>query len=178
MKSQFKTIAAVLVLGMAGYAAYAETVTVSTFYPSPYGSYTTLDLVTLQGVGGNAHIWVQPGAGNIGVGLASPTAPAAKLDVRGGQINAADATGGPTAFIRGAAGGISMGAVGTQAVNIGNSEGTTSVVIDGGNTTISGTLLGPTGPTRMRETAASGGQEGVLQLDCDGTNCYAIAVYS
>lgn len=55
MKLHLKTmLVGSMVFGLAGYVAYAENVTVSTFYPSPYGSYQDLQVTqTLTAVTGN-----------------------------------------------------------------------------------------------------------------------------
>ena len=37
-------LSAVAVLALVGYSAYAENITVSTYYPSPYGSYQDLEV--------------------------------------------------------------------------------------------------------------------------------------
>ena len=84
MKPYQKISVAIFVLGFVAYAAYAETVTISTYYPSPYGSYQTLETNTLQGTLGGS-INMVPTAGNIAIGTAA--APAAKLHVVGTSQN-------------------------------------------------------------------------------------------
>ena len=44
MSAHFKTMFGVAVLGLAAYAAYAESITLTSYYPSPYGSYQNLDV--------------------------------------------------------------------------------------------------------------------------------------
>ena len=56
-----------------GYLAYADTVTVSTYYPSPYGSYQNLDTA------GETHL----ATGGSGVSIGKTTAPSSQLDIKG-----------------------------------------------------------------------------------------------
>lgn len=183
MKTQFKTILALVTLGMVGYAAYAENITISTFYPSPYGSYQTLETTTLQGTGGTGNVWMAPTGGNVGIGFPSPTAPASKLDVRGGHIRAADISGGPTAYLQGTPAGAFFGAIGTQAVNIGNSEMNNTLVVDNRKVGIGvdpNTVpekLSVAGAIRLQDSDTPS-QSGPLLVDCSTGPCYAIAVYS
>jgi hypothetical protein len=80
-----------------------ESLTITTYYPSPYGSYNQLQTNTL-GVGDNdgdggldsgdvpstaGDVWV---AGKVGIGTMSP---AAKLDVQGGDIQVGHFPGQP-----------------------------------------------------------------------------------
>ncbi len=54
MKHWIKIGMGSVVLGLVAYAANAENVTISTFYPSPYGDYNALTTVTLNVTGGTA----------------------------------------------------------------------------------------------------------------------------
>ena len=72
MKANFKIILAVSILALASYAVHAEEVTISTYYPSPYGSYENLDTT------GNTNLATVDGA--VGIGTTSPSA-GSKLDV-------------------------------------------------------------------------------------------------
>ncbi len=69
----------VLVLGITvlflAFASYADTVTLSTFYPSPYGSYQQLDTT------GETHL-ATDAAAEVGIGVPVGTVPGAKLDIR------------------------------------------------------------------------------------------------
>jgi hypothetical protein len=63
MKQNLKLILTLTLLGLAAYAAYAETITITSYYPSPYGSYQDLYV-----------------SGKLGIGT---TSPGASLDVFG-----------------------------------------------------------------------------------------------
>ena len=57
-----------------GFMAYADTMTVSTYYPSPYGSYQNLDTANttnLATAGGN--VIMAMGGGSVGVATNAPT---------------------------------------------------------------------------------------------------------
>jgi hypothetical protein len=58
MKQNLKIILTLILLSLAAYEAYSETISISTYYPSPYGSYQNLTVT-----------------GKLGVGTTSPVAP-------------------------------------------------------------------------------------------------------
>ena len=73
----------VLAVGMcfAAYAAYAENITVSTYYPSPYGNYVTLDST------GQTHLAAGAAAGTgvaIGYPVGTNVGAGLRLDLSGG----------------------------------------------------------------------------------------------
>ena len=175
MRSKLKVIMIVLALGLAAYAAYAETVTISTYYPSPYGSYQTLETNTLQGAAGTGNIAIVPTGGNVVIGAATPEA-WAKLDVH------MPANNGVHVFATGL-GGLLLGYNGS------NIQGRTSTDVNGdlalqsfgGNVGIGGNpgayKLDVSGTANIQGTLRirdSTGNAGVLQVSCDGTNCYPV----
>jgi hypothetical protein len=74
MIQNLKTILTLTLLGLAAYAAYAETISISTYYPSPYGSYQNLAVTSTLNAG------TITTTGNVGIGTTSPGVP---LDVSG-----------------------------------------------------------------------------------------------
>ena len=85
-------ILAVLAVFVA-FVAYAETVTVSTYYPSPYGSYQIVDVANINPTN------------NAGVTIGSASAPTSVLDVRRDQnaqtaVRIIEATNGNAAVAR------------------------------------------------------------------------------
>jgi hypothetical protein len=75
MMRKLSMAAVTLALGFAAYTAYAENVTISTYYPSPYGNYQNLDTTNttnLATAGGN--VLMAMGGGNVGIGTATPGA--------------------------------------------------------------------------------------------------------
>ena len=81
MQKRLRGLVLVIAMSFAAYAAYADNVTVSTYYPSPFGSYqklTTTDDTNLATAGGSVMI---------GAGAATE-----KLDVNGNARIGGDAT--------------------------------------------------------------------------------------
>lgn len=152
MKMNLKVFAGLLALGFAGYTAYAENVAISTYYPSPYGTYQNLDVTA------DAHF--ATASGNVGIGTASP---GSKLTVNGTSSLQGNTTVSGTFST-------------TQGTNLATASGnvgigTASPGYDlevSGNTYVSGNL-------RLRD---GGGNQGNLQITCSGGNCYAQAVYA
>jgi len=183
MKLNLKTTAAVLAIGMVAYAAYAENVTVSTYYPSPYGSYQTLETTAAASFA--------TASGNVGIGLAAPAAagPNVKLSVQGGQIRATDAAAGTaTAIIWGAVNSAYFGAADTRPTYIGNSDRNDTLVVDNYSLTVNGNGAGVLGSIAadnqtlnslsLKTNAGAGSNTGTLQVICDtGNKCYAVAAY-
>ncbi len=166
MNSNLKTITAVLALALVGYAAYAENVTISTFYPSPYGSYQSLETT------GNTRLATAGDVVLVGTTVNPPGG--VKMTVQGGAINTSDTVGGPSAYMQGGAAAAIFGALDARPVHIGNTEGTSTLVLDGGNVSIPGRI---TGALRL-EDSDTPAQTGALQVDCSTGPCYALAVYS
>ncbi len=77
MQKRLRALVFTFVLVFAAFVCYAENVTVSTYYPSPYGSYQSLDAVNLSTTGATN---LATAGGNVGIGT---TAPVTKLDVVG-----------------------------------------------------------------------------------------------
>ena len=122
MQKRLRGMVLGVAMSFAAYGAYAETVTVSTYYPSPFGAYQTLTSGVLDSTG-QTHL----------------------------------ATGG---------GGVRIG-------NTANVTGTNRLQVDG-NTLLSGTAT-VTGNLNL----TSGGNNGNLAIaSCNGTVCYAQAVYA
>ena len=180
MKLNAKTTAALLATSLIAYAAYAENVTVSTFYPSPYGNYQTLETTAAASFA--------TASGNVGIGLTAPAAsnPNIKVSVQGGQIRATDAAAGTaTAIVWGAANSAYFGAADTRPAYVGNSDRNDTLVADNSTVTVNGdaTITGAAtvGTNLTLKTNASAGNTnvGALQVICDATaKCYAVAVYS
>lgn len=180
MRPNLKTFAVTLVIGLAAYAAYAETVTVSTYYPSPYGSYQNLDSTGAASFATSS--------GNVGIGVTAPgtTNPNVKLTVQGGQVRAADTAGGATAIMAGwnAIGAAYFGSATTQPTYIGNTDRNDTLVVNdsaltiNGNMSLTGTVVGDLKLEDNASTIANN-NTGALQVICDTSNrCYAVAVYS
>ena len=195
MKHSLKVIVVALAMGLAAYTAYAENVTISTYYPSPYGSYQTLETNTLQGAAGTGNVAMVPTGGNVGIrnGAAAPTA---LLDV-GNSTLAANAIINVNAAAAQQTG-INFQSAGTNrwsiyrpasstdlrfwdgatdrvtfanggSVGIGAVPGAYKLSV-GGDTNINGKL------SLITNTASANGE---LQVNCaGGTGCYAIAVYA
>ncbi len=75
MQKRLRGMVLTVAMTFAAYVCYAETVTVSTFYPSPFGSYQDLTVTR------NASLATT--SGNVGIGN---TNPGAKLDVTGNLL--------------------------------------------------------------------------------------------
>ena len=173
MKPNLKTLAAILALGLIGYAAYAENVTISTFYPSPYGSYQTLETTGATTLATGAATTVL-----IGTNTAPPSG--VKMHVQGGAIGTATA-GGPTAYMEGTDSEARFGASlsNVAPVWIGNKQHPDTLVVNGTsqNVIITGSAQ-VTNSLTLKDTATPNNNTGVLQTICSGGNCYAVAVYS
>jgi len=91
----------------------SESLTLTTYYPAPYGGYVSL-LTTSQTL-------LARDGGNVGIGTGA-TAPTGRLDVRGGYVNIIDAEGGSGTWRLGAVNGV-PGSYGT---------GITAIRADGG----------------------------------------------
>ncbi len=182
MKTNIKILVIVLLLGSAAYAAFAENVTISTFYPSPYGSYQTLETNTLQGAAGTGNMNLVPTGGNIAVGTAAVPGLSNKLDV-----------------ILAAGNGVHIFTTGTGGLNLGVNGSTiqsrTNTDVNGGGLVlqpVSGNVgVGVNNPgyaldvngtvnsSKVRLTTNTTSAANELQVDCTGgSGCYALAVYS
>lgn len=117
----------------AGYTAYAESITVSTYYPSPYGSYQKLDTTS------DTHL--ATGSGGLMIGSTANTT--SKLEVRGATTLVGNTAVTGNATVTNGLGAASLSATGDVTV--------------GGNLNLK-----------------SGGLSGNLQVNCNGTNCYAV----
>jgi hypothetical protein len=197
MKAHFRTIALVLALGAAAYAAYAETVTISTYYPSPYGSYQQLDttnLTSLATAGGN--VLMVGGGGNVGIGTNNP---AAKLHVEAGGAIRPRFVSPTDSMLEFYNGNNRRSFVGWK--NSGDAPAPAGVYL--WNTDNTPIFFGTTNAERVRIAAngnmgvgtnnpahllhvngnayvsgnlrlQAGGQQGNLQITCDGNNCYPV----
>ena len=187
MKPNLKTLAAVLTLGLAAYAAYAENITISTYYPSPYGNYQELETtsnVRLASTGGNVGIGLGAGVnGTTKLELAQNTAMkvgSAYLSSGGDYAHLAN-----NAWFNGAAwttpANGALIQLAAQDVNIYRQTAgvfTRSVNIDSAGNVAIGTAapaakLDVSGRIRMQDGAANAG---VVQMDCTTVagSCYAI----
>ena len=184
MKLNLRTmLVGMAVFGLAGYAAYAENVTVSTFYPSPFGSYQTLETVTLTATG-NSNLATL--GGSVGIGTAGP---GNALHVVGNQgdtqiyVDSSQPESGielrnstvPTRWqlgLEALPNNITAGAFFIQ--NQVNGDVDFSIEPNG-NVGIGvnppATRLDVAGRIRMQD---AGGNPGILQVSCDGANCYAV----
>ncbi len=85
MQKRLRGMILAVAMSFAAYAAYAENITVSTYYPSPFGSYTTLTATTMTaGVldsTGQTHL--ATGGGGVRIGSAADAAAGNELDVTG-----------------------------------------------------------------------------------------------
>jgi len=73
MQKRLKTLVFTFILAFMAFVAYAESVTISTFYPSPYGSYKNLDTT------GDTSLATTVGS-SVGIGISAPTG-GTKLEV-------------------------------------------------------------------------------------------------
>ncbi len=191
MKPNLKTLVIMLVLATAACAAYAETVQISTYYPSPYGVYQTLDTT------GNTTLANAGGA--VAVGTATVPPAGVKLDVQGGYVRTQDtAVGGATfAFMQRSGTTSNFGSIDGAAATFGNSEGgltadanrvgvgTTPVAAAAyrmdvaappADAAVGSPALNVNGTIRVRDAA---GRSGILQVDCDnGTPGVCYPVYA
>ena len=192
-------ILAVLTVFVA-FVAYAETVTVSTYYPSPYGSYTNLDTTGATNLATAAgDVVMVNGGGRVGIGVA----PGRKLQV-GPNLHAASdgiLLDGILRLAWGAAAGVANPPAGNAyiwhestdgSVRVRFSNGNVPLTVDDGNNVgiatvaptagfaldVAGNVFirgpgGPAGNTGLRLTNA--GQTGILQVICDtpSNTCYA-----
>ena len=192
MKFNFKTLIGVVVFGLAAYAAYAETVTISTFYPSPFGNYQ--DLETTR----NTWLSSAGGAGVTGIGLANNVTPISRLQVNGtatiGGGAAANSNGNIQIIPVGVApnaGRITFGGAGAGwKMHISKNNGATTndylTVQDNGNVGINNAnpaynldVTGTSslnGTLRVKDSASA--TQGDLQISCTGGVCYTYAVYA
>ena len=108
MQKRLRGLILAVAMSFAAYAAYAENVTVSTYYPSPFGSYQSL---TTTGVTNLA-----TGAGNVVIGAAG--AGTQKLSVTG------------NAAVSGAITGASVTTTGTVTAGTTFNVGTKQVMLD------------------------------------------------
>jgi hypothetical protein len=148
MGFKLKTLAGLAALGFAAYAAYADNVQISTYYPSPYGSYATLNVTT----------GLQVGAGALGanaLAVTGTTALTGNTTITGNSIvtGTSSVTGNTTLS-------------GTATIGASAPAGT-KLTVSNGNANIQGTL-----------NLTYGGQNGTLQATCSAGTCYAMAVYS
>ncbi len=190
MQTKLKSFVVITALAFASCTAYAETVTISTYYPSPYGSYQTLETNTLQGAGGTGNIKISPNAGNVGIRNGAG-APGSLLDIGNStlgsaatiNVNAASTQqtglnfqsgganswalyrpGGTTdlRFRDSAADVVTMAAGGN--VGIGVAPGAFKLNVEG-TTKLNGAL------TLVTNTSTAADQ---LQVSCGATGCYAV----
>ncbi len=138
------------------YQAWAEDIAISTYYPSPYGSYTTLDATNTLNVGPN-------GAPTIVMTGATGTVTAS------GAVSAASLSAGTT--ITGGSLSVS-GAVNGDSVTAANAVSAGSSVTAGG--AVSGTSLVTNGMT-IRGASTGAGE---LQVATNGGKYYCYAVYA
>ncbi len=150
-----------VVLGIAvtfmAYQAWAENITISTYYPSPYGSYTQLDAVTTLNVGttGAPSIVMTGATGNL---------------VANGSVSGSSLSAG--------AGAITGGSVNVTGAVQGGSV-TTAGAVQGGSVTTAGAVTGAslvTNGMTIRGVSANVGELQVV-LGADG-KYYAKAVYA
>jgi len=199
MKLNMRAVFVVFVLSSAAYTAYAENVTISTYYPSPYGSYQTLETNTLQGAAGTGNVAMVPTGGNVGIRNGA-SAPTSLLDIGNSTLAASAMINVNAAAAQQT--GINFQSAGTSrwsmyrpasSTDLRFWDGTADQVTfaNGGNVGI-GTAPGAyklnvngtaniQGTIRTRDTSTSCGGgpcSGNLQVSCDNTNCYAYAVYS
>ena len=113
MQKRLRGMILTVAMSFAAYGAYAENITVSTFYPSPFGSYQTLDSSgqTHLATGGAATVGVRIGSAvNAVAGTAlDVTGPThitnagTALTVTGNAVASGSVTGGTLALNGGAA---------------------------------------------------------------------------
>ena len=176
-RSDLKIFAAVVALGLFGYAAYAENITISTFYPSPYGSYQTLETTgtTTLATGATTALLV---------GTNTAAANNVKLSVQGGAIGTSDAVGGNgngAAYMEATGSEARYGALlsTTMPVWIGNSTAPSQLIVSSAAVAVAGNFSVLNGTMTVKDTASGGSlATGILQTVCSSGNCYAVAVYS
>jgi hypothetical protein len=178
MKTKIMTVILGAVLVFATHAVYAENVTISTYYPSPYGSYQTLEVT--------GSTYLATASGNVGVGTNTPEA-WAKLDVhvganeglhvfRSGTGGVLLGYNGSTIFGRTAADANGELRLNPLGGNVGvNMNSAPAYALDVAGTTETD-VLRVTGDVFLVTNTA--GQAGELQVDCTASGCYALAVYS
>ena len=141
----------------------SESLTLTTYYPAPYGGYVSL-LTTSQTL-------LARDGGNVGIGTGAAV-PTGRLEVRGGYVNIVDAEGGAGTWRLGAVNGV----VGSY------STGITAIRADGGlrlagralNMSTSADLflntngrvgIGTLNPDRLLQVAGDGHFDGNLYVD-------------
>ena len=183
MKTRKKLRGLVLVSAMAmiAFAAYADNVSISTYYPSPYGSYQNLTTTT--------DTYLATTSGKVGIGT---TSPGAKLDIgagaapRGGNTDLLIGTGGNVPQIElyhtSKSSAISYDGATLNFYTNGGSWVQGMVIDNSGNVGIGTTNPGVyklnvagtaniDGTIRIKDAA---GNAGTLQVDCSTGNCYAV----
>ncbi len=133
------------------YQAWAENITISTYYPSPYGSYTQLDAVTMT-VSGNATVG----------GTASVT----------GALTAASLSTGTGAITGGAITGSTVS--GTTSVSSGAAQMANGAI---SGTTVAATTSLTTGSMVIRATNTASGAANELQIVNKDGKYYCQATY-
>ncbi len=134
--------------------AWSEEVRISTYYPSPYGSYTQLDAVTINSTG-----VINVGAG----GVPTITLTAASGAITATSLAATGAVSGATVSATGAINGATVTAAGA---------------VSGATVTATGAVTGSslvTGGMTIRDTACGAG---CLKVQSVGGEYYAGAIYS
>lgn len=146
-KNSAKVALAAGALAFAAYTAYAEQVTISTYYPSPYGSYVTLTTTT--------GATFATSSGVVGIGPSAATSH--MLNVAGGANITGASSFGNTLSV-----GSTLTVTGASTLN---SASVTNGLAVGGLTSTSAAGL------QLNDGATSG----LFQFDCDGSNnCYAV----